>query len=48
MPSLMIKKFEGITKPLDDQIRILHSQNKLHKEARDILQHKLTTGEIEV
>ena len=44
----VIEKFEYISNPIDEQIKILHNQNIRLKKARDLLLPRLMNGEIEV
>jgi len=44
----VIEKFEYISNPIDEQIKVLHNQNIRLKQARDFLLPRLMNGEIEV
>ena len=44
----VIKKFEYISNPIDEQIKVLHNQNIRLKQARDLLLPRLMNGEIAV
>jgi hypothetical protein len=44
----LIRAFEGISQPIDDQIRVLFLQNKKLRLARDLLLPQLMGGEISV
>ncbi len=44
----VIEKFEYISNPIDEQIKILHNQNIRLKQARDLLLPRLMNGEIKV
>ncbi|PXF57452.1 MAG: restriction endonuclease subunit S [Deltaproteobacteria bacterium] len=44
----VIEKFEYISNPIDEQIKILHNQNIRLKQARDLLLPRLMNEEIEV
>lgn len=44
----ILKEFESLVKPVQDQILALSKQTRLLKEARDILLPRLMNGEIEV
>ena len=47
-PTDMIEKFEDISDPIDEQLKVLHTQNIKLKQARDLLLPRLMNGEIEV
>jgi type I restriction enzyme S subunit len=44
----LVKNFEEISLPIDNQIKTLHIQNERLSEARDILLPRLINGEITV
>ena len=44
----VIEKFEYISNPIDEQIKVLHNQNIRLKKARDLLLPRLMNGEIAV
>lgn len=44
----LMKKFEWVCKPIDEQIKTLNIQNQKLKEARDILLPRLMNGTIEI
>ncbi len=44
----VIEKFEYISNPIDEQIKILHNQNIRLKKARDLLLPRLMHGEIAI
>ena len=47
-PPGLIRAFEGISTPIDDQIRVLFQQTQKLRAARDLLLPRLMSGEIEV
>jgi type I restriction enzyme S subunit len=44
----VIEKYEYISNPIDEQIKVLHNQNIRLKQARDLLLPRLMNGEIKV
>ena len=44
----LVKNFEEISMPIDNQLRTLHLQNNRLRRARDILLPRLMNGEITV
>ena len=47
-PTRLADKFEDLTVPIDDEIRLLHLQNQKLRAARDLLLPRLMSGEIAV
>ena len=47
-PPLLIREFEDVSAPIDQQIEILFRKNQKLKQARDILLPKLISGEVEI
>ncbi len=47
-PSRFIQEFEDFSRPIDDQLRVLHLQNQKLRAARDLLLPRLMSGEMAV
>ena len=47
-PERLKRAFQEVTAPCDEQIRILHLQNRQLRAARDLLLPRLMSGEIAV
>jgi type I restriction enzyme S subunit len=47
-PSRLIQEFEDFSRPIDEQLRVLHLQNQKLRAARDLLLPRLMSGEIAV
>ena len=47
-PEALIRAFEAVSQPIDDQIKVLWQQNRKLREARDLLLPRLMSGEVTV